>query len=91
MTPEQKLAFDQWKLRTMARPSWSAIHSAFLAGWDSRVFVLPTRENIANAIRGQHHPDLSEPPWEELSEERRKPWLDDADRVLALITGAKSQ
>lgn len=46
---------------------------------------LPTREAIAQAIRGEPNAALGEAPWERLSDDRRADWLKDADRVLALI------
>lgn len=40
------------------------------------------RDEIARSIRGFHP---AETAWHELSDERKKPWLEDADRVLATV------
>lgn len=40
------------------------------------------RDKIAKVIRGFHP---AETRWEELSAERKAPWLEDADRVLAVV------
>lgn len=83
-TPEQRLAWDNWlRLSREAGITGDIAHQSFLAGWELRVIKLPTREAIAQAIRGE--PMTGESPWDQLCEERRAPWLKDADRVLELM------
>ena len=45
--------------------------------------VKPMREIIAEAIRG--NPLHGEPAWADLSEVRRKDWLEDAARVMSVL------